>query len=61
MQRQALLGVTCAYRTLSADALTVVAGVMPVRYLLLERAARYSLRKEEIVKIGELTVLRAKI
>ena len=34
---------------------------MPVRYLLLERAARYSLRKEEHVKIGELTVLRENI
>ena len=47
VQRQALPGVTRAYRTVSTDALTVVAGVMPFKYLLLERAARYSLRKEE--------------
>lgn len=54
-QRHALLRVTRAYRTVSTDALVVVAGVVPIDLLLKERAAAYNLKKNRPFKLGDLT------
>ena len=44
-QRWALLGTTKAYRTISSDALCVIAGAIPIELVLEERRASYFLRK----------------
>lgn len=53
-QRQSLLSITRAYRTTSNDALTVLAGEMPINILLKERIASYHLRKGTEFQLGEL-------
>lgn len=46
-QRHALIGMTRAFRTTSTDALCVLAGVVPLDYLVRERAALYRLKRGE--------------
>lgn len=46
-QRSALVAITRAYRTTSREALCVLAGVLPLDYLVWERAAMYWLRRFE--------------
>ena len=44
-QRHALIGVTRAYRTASAEALQVLAGVLPIKLEVEKRVAKYKIRK----------------
>lgn len=53
-QRQVLIHVCKAYRTVSADALMVIAGVPPLDLLLSERVATYSLKKNKKISHGSL-------
>lgn len=53
-QRRALLATTSAWRTASGESLAVIAGAVPVCFLLEERRARYEIR------IGRDTVINGK-
>ena len=44
-QRHALIGVTRAYRTVPAEAMQVLAGVLPIRLEVEKRAANYRIKK----------------
>jgi len=52
-QRLPLLSICHAFSTTSNIALCVVAGVLPLDWLVVERAAAYRARVGEVVKIGE--------
>jgi len=52
LQRRVLISTTGAYRMASWESLCVVAGAIPVDFVLKEYAARYYIRKEENAKIG---------
>lgn len=54
-QRQVLICVTKAYNTISADALTVIAGSSPNNLVLAERIAIYNLNKYKNFKHGVLS------
>lgn len=61
VQRQILISSTGAYRTTSWESLCVIAGVIPVDFLLREREARYQLRvgrdaeiRNVVVRVGEV-------
>ncbi|KAK9747006.1 Reverse transcriptase (RNA-dependent DNA polymerase) [Popillia japonica] len=58
-QRGVLVALTGATRTTSADALQVIAGVLPMDLEVLKRAAEYWLRKGEIGKMDALINMRA--
>ncbi|KAK2578372.1 hypothetical protein KPH14_000835 [Odynerus spinipes] len=45
VQRHALLRVTKAYRTVSTDAISVIAGVLPIDLAITERALQYKIRR----------------
>ncbi|KAK2577889.1 hypothetical protein KPH14_000689 [Odynerus spinipes] len=45
VQRHALLRVTKAYRTVSTDAIPVIAGVLPIDLAITERALQYKIRR----------------
>lgn len=55
IQRQILISVNKAYRTISADALNVIVGSPPINLLLSERMAIYNLRKGRQVDHGEFS------
>ena len=55
-QKQSLLTVTKAYRSVSWEALCVLAAAPPVDLLLVERCARYNLRKKNNIQVGGLTI-----
>ena len=55
-QRSALIGVTGAYRTVSTDALPVLAGVLPIKLALIERVTRSQVRAGNETKIGNLVI-----
>lgn len=52
-QRNILLGVTKAYRTVSKDAVVVLAGVLPVDILIKKRALMYHLRRSAMNESGD--------
>lgn len=54
-QRHALLRVTRGYRTISNDALTILAAATPIDLLLAERRAIYLLKHNLHLKIGNVT------
>ena len=53
VQRQALLRVVKAYRTVSRDALPVIAGVLPADLLIKRAALNYNLRHRIPFQVGE--------
>lgn len=55
-QRHVLLRVTRAYRTISTEALTVIAAATPINLLIEERRAIYLMKSKRAVKIGNLTL-----
>lgn len=55
-QRSVLIGVTKAYRTVSADALPVIAGALPIRVALEERVALSSVRRGRETRFGNLII-----
>lgn len=55
VQRQVLIYVSKAYRTVSADALAIVTGSPPVDLLLSERIATYNLKKHKNINHGDLS------
>lgn len=55
-QRQVLIYVTKAYRTVSGDALLVLTGSPPMDLLLSERAALYNLKRQKEIKHGNLII-----
>ncbi|KAI4482903.1 hypothetical protein M0802_013620 [Mischocyttarus mexicanus] len=54
-QRYALIRVTKAYRTISTDALCVIAGVTPIELLVVEKRSLYYLRKNIALQHFDLT------
>lgn len=52
-QRFALIGVTCSYRSVSLDAVQVLAGEMPIDLEARRRSTNYAIRKGLEVKINE--------
>ena len=55
-QKQSLFTVNKAYRSFSWEALCVLAAAPPVDLLLVERCARYNLRKKNNIQVGGLTI-----
>lgn len=55
-QRQALLRVTRAYRTVSTDALPALAGEIPIDLLIEERAARYFAKRHRDIALGNYDI-----
>lgn len=53
VQRYVLLRVTKAYRTISRDALVVIAGVMPVDLAIEESTYRYKIRRRQAFTAGD--------
>lgn len=56
-QRGALLRTTRAYRTISTDALMVIAGEIPIDLVLEERVLKYKVRKNKACQIGEINFI----
>ena len=55
-QRPALIALCKAYRTTATLSLCLLAGVLPLDYLVIERAALYRLRRGETVTLGNTTL-----
>ena len=55
-QKQSLLTVTKAYRSVSWEAICVLAAATPVDLLLVERCARYNLRMKNNIQLGGLSI-----
>lgn len=53
-QRNALIRITKAYRTISYNAVTVIAGAIPIELLLREREAIYKAKNNIDFKLGDL-------
>lgn len=56
-QRSVLIGVTKAYRSVSTDALPVIAGVLPIKIALAERVALSAMRSGISAEIGHLKII----
>jgi predicted metal-binding membrane protein len=56
IQQNVLIPVVGAYRTSSRESLCVTAGATPVEILLQKGRARYKIRKNRDVKIGNIVV-----
>lgn len=59
-QRQALIGIASAYRTVSLDAIQVIVGEYPIDLEARRRSAEYALRRSETITYGE-TVFHAEM
>lgn len=53
-QRLALTGITSSYRTVSLDAVQVLAGEYPIDLVAKGRSAEYALRKSEDIRYGDI-------
>lgn len=58
-QRRVLLGCTKAYRTVSTDAITVIAGAVPIDLVIAERACAYKIRKLQSVEYETCQISQA--
>lgn len=56
LQRQALITITTAYKTVSLDGINVVAGAVPIQLVIDERCVRYNLRIGKQATLGNVTV-----
>lgn len=55
-QRSVLIGVTKAYRSVSTDALPVIAGVLPIKIAIKERVALSAVRSGIDIEFGKLKI-----